>query len=186
MAVVEKGVIERLDTKAVAHDEQGFSVTVPQREGEHAAKARHAGLAPGFPCVHDDFGVGMRAEHMAERFQLGHQFLEVVDLAVEHHDHRAVLVKQRLLAGRQIDDRQAAMAEPDTGFPVQPTLVGTAMELGLVHAIEQRMRNVPALACIEDASDAAHVVVDPVPVEFSRRSAGFQRLRASVLSYTAA
>ena len=75
---------------------------------------------------------------MAQRLQFGHQLLEVVDLAVEHDDDAAVFVVQRLLAGRQVDDRQPAMAEPDAGLEVQSAFIGAAVELRLVHAIEQR------------------------------------------------
>ncbi len=82
-AVVEQGVEQRLDAEAVAGQEQGFAVAVPQGEGEHAAEAVDAALAPGFPGVDDDFGVAAGVEDVAQRLQLGDQFLVVVDLAVE-------------------------------------------------------------------------------------------------------
>ena len=134
---VEESVIQRLDAEAVAHHEQRFLLAIPQREREHAAKARDAGFAPGLPGVDDDFGVGVGAEDMAERLEFGHQLLEVVDFAVEHDDHAAVLVEQRLLAGGQVDDRQPPMSKPHARLQMQATLVGAAVELGFVHAMQQ-------------------------------------------------
>ena len=48
-AVVEQRVVQRLDAQAVTRHEQGLLVAVPQREGEHAAEALHALLAPATP-----------------------------------------------------------------------------------------------------------------------------------------
>jgi hypothetical protein len=150
-AGVEEGVVQRLDAKAVAHHEQRFLRAVPQREREHAAKAVDAGFAPGFPGVDDDFGVGMGAEGVAERFELGHQFLEVVDLAVEHHDDRAVFVEQRLLAGGEVDDRQPPVPEAHARFQMQAAFVRAAMELGFMRCSRSR-------DAAENAGYAAHRV----------------------------
>ena len=57
LPVIQIGVIQRLHAEAVAHQKESLLVTVPQRERKHAAKAMHAGFAPGFPGVDDDFGV---------------------------------------------------------------------------------------------------------------------------------
>ena len=45
--------------------------------------------------------------------ELGAQLAEVVDLAVEDDADRAVLVEDRLVAARQVDDRQAAHPQGD-------------------------------------------------------------------------
>lgn len=52
---------------------------------------------------------------MSGRFEFGPELGEVVDLPVEDHDDRAVLVEQGLLAGRDVDDRQAPMASSTWG-----------------------------------------------------------------------
>ena len=52
--------------------------------------------------------------------------------------HGAVLVVQRLLAGGQVDDRQAPVAEADAGLDVQAALVRAAMVLRFVHAVQDR------------------------------------------------
>ena len=173
----EEGVVQRFHPEAVAHHEQRLLVAVPQCKGKHAAKARHTGFAPGFPGVDDDFGIGMGAEGVAQGFELGHEFLKVGDFAVEHDDDRAILIEQRLLAGGQVDDRQPPVAQSHARFQMQAAFVGAAMELRFVHAMEQRAWNLARFTGIENAGNAAHGM-SQVPVEFSRESAAFQRLRA--------
>jgi hypothetical protein len=80
--------------------------------------------------MHDDLGVAA-VWKVGPAPQFGDERLEVVDLAVEHDDDRAVFVEQRLLAGRDVDDGQAAVAEPDAGLDVQAALVRAAMVLRL-------------------------------------------------------
>jgi hypothetical protein len=74
--------------------------------------------------VHDDFGVAAGVEDVAERLQFGDQFLIVVDFAVEDDANALVFVVQRLLAGGQVDDREAAMAEPTPGSMCKPPSSG--------------------------------------------------------------
>jgi hypothetical protein len=123
-AVVQQRIVHGLDAQPVARHEEGLAVAVPQREGEHAAKVLDAVRAPGLPGMHDDLGVALGVEHMAQGLQFGDELLVVVDLAVEDHHHRAVFVEQRLLAGGDVDDGQAAVAQPDAGLQVQAAFVG--------------------------------------------------------------
>jgi len=106
--------------------------------------------------VHDDLGVAARAELVAERFQFGDQFLEVVDLAVEHDDDAAVLVVQRLLPGRDIDDRKPTVAEPHAGRDMQPSLIGTTMVLRLVHSRQYRAVDAPPRTQVDNAGYSTH------------------------------
>ena len=66
----ELGVVERLDAEAVAGEQQPPRRAVPHREGEHAAEAVDAALAPLLVAVDDDLGVGAGAEAMAVRQEL--------------------------------------------------------------------------------------------------------------------
>ena len=70
-----------------------------------------ARVAPLFVGVNDGLGVGARAVAMAGGFELRPDVGVVVDLAVEDDPDRAVLVRHRLMAGRQIDDAQPPVAE---------------------------------------------------------------------------
>ena len=85
----------------------------------------------------DDLGVALGAEDMAERGELGDQLLVVVDLAVVDDDDTSILVPQRLLARREIDDGQPLVAEADSRFDVQAFFVRAAMTLRFVHAQEE-------------------------------------------------
>src|SRR6185437_15217094 len=127
-AVRQERVVQRLHSQPVARQEQGLLVAIPQGEGEHTAESLHTPLAPCFPPVHDYFRVAARVEHVAKRLQLRNQRLIVVDLTVENDDDAAVLVEQRLLSGRDVDDRQTAMPEGHAGLEMLTATVGAAMK----------------------------------------------------------
>ena len=151
------GVIQGLDADPIPHEQQAALRLVPQRIREHAAEPIDGAVAPLFVRVHDHFCVRMRAEPVSVRDQLCTQLGEVVNLAVEHDADRPVLVRQRLIAGRQIDDAQTAVPEPDAGADVEAVRIGTAMRDDVSHrdqalAIDRLRRRE-----IERASDAAHV-----------------------------
>lgn len=60
-------------------------------------------------------------------FELGTEFLEVVDLTVEDNDDAAVLIGHGLSAGLgQVEDRQAAEAEGNAAVDKLTAHVGTA------------------------------------------------------------
>jgi hypothetical protein len=114
-AVVQQRVVHGLDAQAVARHEEGL------RLRSHSAKANmpRKRLTQSSPqdsqaCTMT-LGVALGVEHMAQGLQFGDQFLVVVDLAVEDDDHRAVFVEQRLLAGGDVDDGQAPVAQPTPG-----------------------------------------------------------------------
>ena len=103
------------------------------------------------------------------RVELGNQLLVVVDLAVVDDADAAVLVVQRLLTGREIDDRQPLVAEPDAGLDVHALFVGAAMMLRVVHAREHVAADLAPPAAIEDAGYSAHGFI---PVASASRDAG--------------
>jgi hypothetical protein len=70
-AIVEQGVMQRLDGEPIPGQEQRLAVAIPQRKGEHAAEALDALLAPCFPRMDDDLGIAFGPEHMTERRQFG-------------------------------------------------------------------------------------------------------------------
>ena len=122
-------VEEGLHAEAVARGEQALVAGVPDDEGELAAQAVEALGAEVLVQVEGDLTVGLRAEAVAARLELRAQPLEVIELAVVHDHQRAVLVGDRLVARREVDDGEAGMAEPKTsvgGDPV-PASIGAAM-----------------------------------------------------------
>ena len=155
-AVRQQRIEHRLDADMVARQEQGLLAAVPDAEGEHAAQAAHAVRAPGLVSGQHHLGVRLGAERDAERDQLVAQLAVVVDLAVED-DHRvAVAADQRLLAGGDVDHRQAAVAHAERRFGVQLALVRPAVELAFVHAAERPAVDFPVAVGIKNSDYSAH------------------------------
>ena len=111
-------VIERLLTDPVAREEQAVARLVPDGNGKHAIEAFQAIRPPFFIGMQDDFGVAVRAEHMAFRLQLRTQIEEVVNLAVKDNAAGLILVPNRLLPAGQIND--AEPAHPKEDLPSHP------------------------------------------------------------------
>src|SRR4029079_6661839 len=99
-------------------------VAIPERERKHPAKALHAVFAPGLPRVDDDLGIRPGPELMTERDQLRHQLAIVIHLAVVDDDDRAILVPERLLPRREVDDRQPALTEAHARLEMHVAFVG--------------------------------------------------------------
>src|SRR3546814_2078048 len=75
----------------------------------------------------DDLGVADAAEHVAGAAQFRGQFLEVVDLAVVDDRDAAILVVHRLLAAGEVDDRKAAVTQPDAAVDEKAATVRPAV-----------------------------------------------------------
>ena len=75
---------------------------------------------------------------MTRRFEIAAQLGEVVDLAVEDDPDRAVLVVNRLMAGRQIDDAQPPHPERHAFFHPHALVVGAAMADDVAHPMHER------------------------------------------------
>lgn len=80
-----------------------------------------------------DLAVRAGGEAVAARLELAADPLEVIELAVDHRVHRAVLTGERLIAGGEIDDAEPRVAEPDPPRRTDPLLaaVGAAVMKGL-------------------------------------------------------
>ncbi len=65
--------------------------------------------------VGDHLGVAARRERVPGALQVGAQLAVVVDLAVEDDGDGAVLVEDRLIAGREVDHAQPLDPKPDAG-----------------------------------------------------------------------
>src|SRR4029079_9420197 len=96
-------------------------------DGPLAVEAREGRVAPRLEGVHDDLRVAVRAEAVAERLQLGAQLEVVEDLAVERHPQRLVFVAERLLPGREVDDREARVGETGPRVAVDTELIRAAV-----------------------------------------------------------
>ena len=136
---IDLGVIERLDPDPVSGQEQLSSAVVPEREGEHATQIVDTPRPVFLVQVHDRLGVARRPEPVTAGLEVGPQLGEVVDLAVEDQPHRAVLVGDRLVAGGEVDDAEAAHPEHRAGPRVEAFIVRAAVDHGAAqgaHLIE--------------------------------------------------
>ena len=156
-AIRQKGVVQRFDRQAVAREKEGLTIAIPQGKSKHAAKTRHAIFAPGFPGVHDHLGVAACMEDVTERLQFRNEFLVVVDFAVKDDANAAVLVEQGLLAGCQVDDRQAPVTKAEAGFEMQVALHRPAMVLALVHAVKHGTINFAPAAGVKNSGYSTHI-----------------------------
>ncbi|MCY1293388.1 hypothetical protein D9M70_426470 [compost metagenome] len=119
--------VQRLDAEAVAGEEQGLAVALPDGEGEHAVEFRQQRGAPGVIALEQHLGVAVGMEAVAERLQFGAQFRVVVEGAVEGQGEAQVGVDHRLRRGvGQLHDLQPAVAEGDRGLGVEAPGVGAA------------------------------------------------------------
>src|SRR3569623_1462302 len=129
MTIGQQRVVERLDAETVAREEQRLAVAIPDREGEHAAQALDAAVAPLLPGLHDHLSVVARTKGEAGGDQLRHQLLVVVDFSVEYHHHRAVFIEERLLAAGKIEDGETAVTEAHARLDMNAGFVRTAVQL---------------------------------------------------------
>lgn len=154
-------VVHRLDADAVADQQQLVRPRVPQRDREHPAQRVDEPVAALLVEVDDDFGVRSRPEAVAARRQVRAQRRVVVDLAVAHGDDIAVLRGDRLVAGGEVDDREAAESQADAGGDVEAFAVRAAMAQRVRHAPEHRRIRGLRRVGRRDAGDAAHGVSAP-------------------------
>ena len=136
---------QRFDAERVARAEQFTLDGVPQREREHAAQPGQRVGAPVVVGGDDRLAVAVGVKRRAV---VGRQFLPqlqvVVDLAVEHQ-HVAVgrlgrAPAQRLVAVRDVDDRQPVETEHHVVVVPRARLVRTAVAhqvRGAGHRIDQ-------------------------------------------------
>ena len=104
---VDDRVVQRLDPQAVAREHAAARPGVPHRDGVLAVQALAQLRAVRLVEMRQDLGVAARAEAVAVGLQLAAQRVVVVDLAVLGAPHAALLVGQRLVAARDVDDAAA-------------------------------------------------------------------------------
>jgi hypothetical protein len=101
--------------------------------------------------VYDDFGIAVGAEDMPARFEFPDERLEIIDFTVEDYGDTAILVPQRLLPRRHVDDRQPPVPKRNARFGMQTAFVRTPMMLGLVHSRDEVAADFASRSNVEDA-----------------------------------
>ena len=146
---------ERPDAEAVPRDEDLLRLPVPDREREVAVQPREAVDAPLVVGMGEHLRVGRRLEPVAQRAQLVLELDVVVDLAVLHHPVAAALVRERLVAALEIDDREPGVRHAEPAVEIEADAVGTTMTQLSRHGEEKFRRGVAPRPGV-DARNPAH------------------------------
>jgi hypothetical protein len=117
-----EAVVERLDPERITGEHEPSLPGVPECDGEHAAQALREPVAVLLVEVHQHLGVGAGRKAVAGDLQPRTKLAVVVDLSVLDDVDRAVLVRDRLVARLEVDDREPAGRKP--GRTVDDLTVG--------------------------------------------------------------
>src|SRR5207247_8833884 len=113
-------VKERLLAQPIASQRELPPAVIPHGEGEHAAQVVEEPGALLLIEVHDHLCVRPRPKAVPPALELGAQFDEVVELAVQDNPYRAVFIDDGLPAGREIDERQTPARQAHRPGHVMP------------------------------------------------------------------
>ncbi len=139
-------VVERFDAEPVTGEHEAAAVAVPDGDGEHPAQALPQARAPLLVAVDERLGVAAGVEPVAGALELAGELAVVVDLPVLDDDDVSVLAGNRLVAAREVDDREAAGRDrrsyPHGAGPPSQGLGGGACGTSAARAPGRRCRAV--------------------------------------------
>ncbi len=132
------------------------ALEIDEHEGELSLEIGEQRLAMLLIEMDDELGIGVRAEDMAARLELGAPLGKVEELAVADHRNAAVLVEQRLPPVLDADDREPPMGECHAGREQEARIVRAAMEQCRRHALHLRAVGLAPSLEVDHACQAAH------------------------------
>src|SRR5439155_19167663 len=144
------------DAVPVANHEQTSRTPVPNGKGKHATQVLYAIPAVFFIEMQNRLSVALGAITMAARLQVRSELLMVVDFAVVNDPEVFVFVGDRLVAGGNIDDAEAAHGQPDITFDKEAVIVRPAMDDLMIHLLDPAAFNQLACIRIENSANSAH------------------------------
>ena len=161
---VSMKVIEGLFPKAVTGQKEAPCAGIVNGKRPHAIESGKHPLPPFAPCVEQDFGIRViGGENVSLGEEFAAEFAVIVDFAVENNGEATISGNHRLRATSEIDDREAAVAQKNTGIRffkitlrIRPTVRETAS-----HALQIR-----AVARAEKSGYAAHQTEPVCPSQF--------------------
>ena len=150
-------VVELLHAERIAREDQAALTRVPVREREDARDVLERARSVAPQEMKERLGVRRPPKTHALRLEPRAKLRVVVRLPVVR-DGAAVVGEHRLLAGRrEIDDREATVAEPERPREMESFVVGTAMPERARHAHDEiAIRRARRLGVVEDPRDSAH------------------------------
>ena len=145
--------VERLDPEPVACEHKPPPPRVPEGDREHAAQLGEARGAVLLVQVRHRLHVAAPPERVPAPRERGPQLLVVVELAVDDRDDVAGLVRDRLITGDEVDDRQPAHPHRDRPVSIAPLTVGAAVGQQI-----ERVERVARCGAVrgDEAENAAH------------------------------
>jgi hypothetical protein len=136
---------------------------IEQREGKHAAQFVEQVLAPFFPAMHKNFGVGFCGEGVTCQSEAFAQFPVVVQFAVKDYRHIAALIPNGLVATGQINDAKPAHAQSHAGrsrfVNQEAVFIGPAMHHGGSHASDGAVRS-RRRGRVGESANATHALLN--------------------------
>src|SRR5438094_10222495 len=105
--------VEGFFAHAVAGEKQPLAARVPESNSEHAVEPVACFIAPFFIGMHNDFSVTTGGEVMPSPQECSPQLSEVIDFTVEGYNNGPVFICHRLLATRELDDRETPHSHSD-------------------------------------------------------------------------
>ncbi len=148
--------VQRANADAVAGEEDRALREVDQRQRELAFELREHAFAVLLVEVHDQLGVGVGAEDVALRLQLGLALGVVEQLAVEDDRDRAILVEDRLAAVAEADDGQAAIGKAEALADQEAVVIGSAVPKRLCHGLQDGGIGLAPAGEVDNSCNAAH------------------------------
>ena len=148
--------VQRFDAQPIAREQQSPFRRIPDGKREHAAKPVNAIVTPLLVGVHDGFSVRLRTVAVPAILEVTPDRGVVVDLPVVDDPDRAVFVRERLLAGAQVDDTQTPVSEDGVRVAVQTDLVRSPMRKDVTHRHRSLVRRAVDSSKRYDSGDPAH------------------------------
>src|SRR6516164_6185303 len=149
-------VVEGLDAQPVAGGKEPAPSCIPEREGKHSAQPLHTMTSVFLIEVDDGFRVAPRAIAVSAGLQVWPQLFVIINLAVVNQPHVSIFVRERLVAGLEIDDAQPAHRQSHILGQIETSIVGAAMYDLLVHGFERGAPDSMLGVEIYRATDSTH------------------------------
>src|SRR5216683_2945842 len=129
-------IVKRLYPESVARDEQFAFCLVPDGEGKHTSKVFHACCTILFIKMQDCLGVAVGAVDVSALFEEGAEVGMIIDLTVVGDLKRAVFVCHRLMTGRDINNTQAPMPQPNAVVNEQALIIRPTVMNYIAHSLK--------------------------------------------------
>src|SRR5258708_15142 len=140
----------------VAGGKQLLLLHVPDGKGEHAAQMLDAVSSVLFVQVDNGFRVAVSTVMMTTGLELLAECAVVIDLPVENDPQSSILVTDGLVAGREVDNAEAAHAQAYAAAGVDSLIVGPAMHHRGTHSPQDAGIHLFVLRELHDAGNSTH------------------------------